>query len=158
MKILIPIDESEHSKAALAAVLNRPWPSGTEFKVVTIVEPFHPEAAGWHTSYVPLAVEAQKTQVAQAQQLVEDAARDLSSKFGQGFVSSEVLEGYIKEKILDEAAHWPSDLIVLGSHGRKGISRVLLGSVSEAIARHAHCSVEIVKMPQRVGETSANQP
>jgi nucleotide-binding universal stress UspA family protein len=147
MNILIPIDESEYSKAALEAVLTRPWPEGTCFKVITVLEPFHPEAAGWQTSYVPLAIEAQKTQLDMAQKLVDDAQNSLRERFHTDMVSGEVIEGYIKDKILDAAAHWPANLIMLGSHGRRGISRMLLGSVSEAIARHAHCSVEIVKIP-----------
>jgi nucleotide-binding universal stress UspA family protein len=50
-----------------------------------------------------------------------------------------------KELILEEAHKWGADLIVVGSHGRHGLSRFLLGSVSEAVASHASCSVEIVR-------------
>jgi nucleotide-binding universal stress UspA family protein len=50
-----------------------------------------------------------------------------------------------KELILEEAHKWGADLIVVGSHGRRGINRFLLGSVSEAVASHAHCSVEIIR-------------
>lgn len=49
--------------------------------------------------------------------------------------------------ILDCATEWRADLIVVGSHGRKGVTRFVLGSVSEAVARHAHCSVEIARLP-----------
>ena len=147
MNILIPIDESQHSRAALDSVLSRPWPPGSHFKVMTVVEPFHPEAAGWHTNYVPLAIEAQRMHNDMAQKLINDAQSDLQQKFGAENVSCEVVEGYIKDEILDIASHWPASLIVVGSHGRRGFGRVLLGSVSEAIARHAHCSVEIVKTP-----------
>jgi hypothetical protein len=47
--------------------------------------------------------------------------------------------------ILDEASKWNANLIVLGSHGRHGMDRLLMGSVSEAVAFHAHCSVEVVR-------------
>lgn len=47
--------------------------------------------------------------------------------------------------ILDEATHWGADLIVVGSHGRRGVDRFLLGSVSEAVALHAACSVEVIR-------------
>jgi nucleotide-binding universal stress UspA family protein len=47
--------------------------------------------------------------------------------------------------ILDTAKTWGANLIVLGSHGRRGMDRFLLGSVSEAVAIHAHCSVEVIR-------------
>lgn len=147
MKILIPIDESEYSKAALQAVLSRPWPAATSFKVITVVEPFHPEYAGWQTNYVPLAIEAQKSQVDSATRIVEDARQALQSAFPDATVEAGAIEGYIKDKILEIAHDWPADLIVLGSHGRRGFTKFLLGSVSEAVAGHARCSVEIVKIP-----------
>lgn len=50
-----------------------------------------------------------------------------------------------KEHILNEAIGWGADLIVVGSHGRRASSRLLLGSVSEAVALHADCSVEIIR-------------
>jgi len=52
--------------------------------------------------------------------------------------------------ILDTAKEWNADLIVVGSHGRRGFDRIAMGSVSEALAMHAHCSVEVVRIPQRV--------
>jgi len=149
MNILIAIDESEYSQAALESVMSRPWSDATTFKVVTIVEPFHPEAAGWQTDYVPLAIEAQRMRSEAAQKLVDEACGTLKKQFPNDKVVGEVIEGYIKDQILDIAAHWPANLIVVGSHGRQGIGRFLLGSVSEAIAKHAHCSVEIVRrLPQ----------
>jgi nucleotide-binding universal stress UspA family protein len=49
--------------------------------------------------------------------------------------------------ILEEAKEWGADLIVVGCHGRGGLDRFLLGSVSEAVAMHAECSVEVVRSP-----------
>jgi nucleotide-binding universal stress UspA family protein len=59
---------------------------------------------------------------------------------------SEIVEGHAKSKIIDYADHWGADLIVIGSHGLTGMQRFLLGSVSDAVARHAKCSVQIVKI------------
>ena len=59
--------------------------------------------------------------------------------------SISVLVSSPKEIILDEASSWAADLIVLGSHGHRGIDRFLLGSVSEEVAMHAKCSVESVR-------------
>jgi nucleotide-binding universal stress UspA family protein len=64
-----------------------------------------------------------------------------------GFHASHLLEeGDVKEAILNQAERWPADLIFLGSHGRKGLSRFLMGSASEAVARYAQCSVQIVRI------------
>ncbi len=151
MNILLAMDDSPHSDAALQAVLSRPWPEGSRFRVISVVEPFHPEYAGWHTSYVPLALEAQKELLDATKKLVEQGAARLAERLGAGNVACEVLEGYIKDKILETAREWPADLIVMGSHGRRGFTKFLLGSVSEAVVSHAPCSVEIVKLPHPEG-------
>ena len=78
-----------------------------------------------------------------AKEFVAYATRKLE---GTGFkVSSSIEEGDARSVILREAEAWDADLIVLGSHGRTGLVRFLIGSVSEAVARHARCSVQIVR-------------
>ena len=67
----------------------------------------------------------------------------------EGFqVATAMEEGDQKSVIVDFAAKWPADLIIMGSHGRKGFDQFLLGSVSEAVVRHAPCSVEVVRLPR----------
>jgi nucleotide-binding universal stress UspA family protein len=61
-------------------------------------------------------------------------------------VSGVVKEGYVIECILEEASDWNADLIVVGSHGRSGLSRLFLGSVAESVLTQAPCSVEIAKL------------
>jgi nucleotide-binding universal stress UspA family protein len=50
-----------------------------------------------------------------------------------------------KQLILKEAEDWGANLIVVGSHGLRGLTRLLLGSVSETVAAHAPCSVEVIR-------------
>ena len=77
---------------------------------------------------------------------VENAEKRIRESQGAALeISSKVIEGHTLTEILDEAASWEADLIVLGSHGRRGLRRFLLGSVSNAVASHADCSVEIVR-------------
>ena len=56
-----------------------------------------------------------------------------------------VLDGNPKKRIVEDAAEWGAHLVVVGSHGRRGLTRYLLGSVSEAVAMRAHCSVEVIR-------------
>ena len=61
-----------------------------------------------------------------------------------------LLEGDPAEEIIRHAAEARADLIVMGTHGRTGLARLLMGSVAEKVLRGATCSVLVVKMPQRL--------
>lgn len=71
-------------------------------------------------------------------------------------VESRLIEGEPAVEILRLAAELPSDLIVLGTHGRTGLSRLLMGSVAEQVVRKAACPVLTVKMPLRHTESHTN--
>jgi universal stress protein A len=78
-----------------------------------------------------------------ARVLVERIAAELR---GAGFAAqSKVRIGDVADTILDQAAEWGADLIVVGSHGHRSIHDFLLGSVAESVARRAECSVAIVR-------------
>jgi nucleotide-binding universal stress UspA family protein len=81
----------------------------------------------------------------QAQVLVAKVADGLRSNGLK--VTAAVEQGEPKSKIIEAASKWHADLIVVGSHSRKGLKHFLLGSVSDAVARHAGCSVEIARIP-----------
>jgi nucleotide-binding universal stress UspA family protein len=76
---------------------------------------------------------------------VEKAASKLRAKGCKLSVTPEVLSGWPKRVILEDAEAFGADLIVVGSHGRGALDRFPLGSVSQAVALHAKCSVEIVR-------------
>jgi nucleotide-binding universal stress UspA family protein len=74
------------------------------------------------------------------------ASAKLSAAANQAFsVTMALPMGSPKQTILEQAEGWGADLIVVGSHGYGTWERLLLGSVSLAVASHAHCSVEIVR-------------
>jgi len=146
MKALLAVDGSKHSDAAVRALTAQINPSWAEVLVLSVVEPFSysipPQMAA---GYAPEQEVAVKEQLAQAQGLVDHAARSLRA---EGFkASTRVVQGEIRSSILDLAAGWPADLIVLGSHGRRGLQRFLLGSVADSVARNAKCSVLIARIP-----------
>jgi len=150
MKILLAIDDSEPSNAATRAVLARG--PNVEVQVVHVVEPASllipslvagSELALWNESELEAL---RRARLEAAHDLVSRAAATLRS--GGLSVTTRVEEGDVRSKLLDVAAAWQADLIVLGSHGRRGLDRFLLGSVSDAVARHAPCSVEITRAPR----------
>lgn len=146
MKILLAVDGSECSDAAVKSVASRPWPAGTVIKVFSAVElPFVPTTETWALpdSYY---TELEKSGEQKAKAAMDKAVNTLRENQGLVLeVMTEMHVGQAQSLILDEAEKWGADLIVLGSHGYRGFKRFLLGSVSQAIAAHAKCSVEIVR-------------
>jgi nucleotide-binding universal stress UspA family protein len=151
MRILLAIDDSKFAKAATHAVLSQVRQDHTQVLVLHAVDwsnfmptPF--PAVGVQPMFSGGQLESIiKSETQSAQDLVKTAAERLRSA---GFDASiSVREGDPKMVILDCATEWRGDLIVVGSHGRKGVTRFVLGSVSEAVARYAHCSVEIARLP-----------
>lgn len=69
-------------------------------------------------------------------------------------VSHVLLEGDPASQIVAYAARAGIDVIVMGTHGRSGVERLLMGSVAERVLRDAHCSVLVVKMPKGVAAQS----
>jgi nucleotide-binding universal stress UspA family protein len=143
MKVLLAIDESESSKNALQSVVARPWPPRTEIKVLNVLEPPSLLLGREMTGVDPEFEMVWKAVQEQGEDLVMKAAAKLRAA-GLN-VSTLLKEGDPKSQIIDAAEEDRADLIVLGSHGRKGLKRFLIGSVSDAVVRHAHCSVEIVR-------------
>ena len=152
MKVLLAIDESTCSQAAVAAIRERFNPADTVVRVVHVVEwprELEPSAAfaeGPDAATHVLAAHARVRQDAHA--LAARAARDLQeAHFNATAVVIEGQEITVRNAILEMAAEWRADRIVLGSHGRSGIERLLLGSVADGVRRHAPCAVEIVHEP-----------
>lgn len=142
MRLLLATDGSPFSTAAARSVAQRPWPEGTEVRVISVVEMAMPAMEPWYGSgemIERMRVENSK--------LAEKWAESAGQIIGEAGLSTShaVVGGYPKAAILDEASDWKADMIVLGSHGRRGITRLLMGSVSEAVAVHAHCSVEVIR-------------
>jgi nucleotide-binding universal stress UspA family protein len=155
MKILLAIDGSQSSDAAVAEVSRRPWPAQTEVRLITVDAPLD---MNWRLSGVPSAFDeiVQQRRV-DAQRRLMTAAAVIEENAPALHVVPALLEGSPKDAILDEAEKWGADLIVLGSHGYGAIKRLFLGSVSLAVATNAQCSVELVRTraeSQDTAETS----
>jgi nucleotide-binding universal stress UspA family protein len=154
MKILLAVDGSDFGGTAVNSVANRPWPANTEVKIITVMEPFQPYLAEVWAVSDDFYEAMDKSATTQATNAIEKAL-EIFQKAGNSDlrVSHEIIKGNPRNAILDEAETWNADLIVVGSHGYTGLKRVLLGSVSQAIASHAKCSVEIVRN-REIGQQS----
>jgi nucleotide-binding universal stress UspA family protein len=142
MAILLATDGSEASLEAARSVAGRPWPSGTRVRVVSVARSTPSPADSWTIPSAMLkgfdeqARQAAKKAAASAAHILESAGLA---------VSEAVLQGDPRKCLVDESRADPTDLLVVGSHGRHGFDRLLPGSVSEFVAIHAPCSVEVVR-------------
>jgi len=149
-RVLLPADGSSGSENAAQSIAGRPWLAGTEVRVLSVVELGLSalQAAFEIPAFDAAHLELQRQQAMQRAQSAIAAARGILEPTGVNVSESiSVIVSSPKEIILDEASSWAAYLIVLGSHGHRGIDRFLLGSVSEEVAMHAKCSVEIIRAP-----------
>lgn len=143
MRILVAIDDSKHAETAINVVANHFKPQATEVRVLHVLTPIVLSAPPQMShGYAPEL----EQQAAGARAFVDEYAQRLRAAGFQ--VDSAVESGDVRETIIDFAAHWHADLILLGSRGHKGMGRLLLGSVAESVVRHANCSVLVVRPPE----------
>ena len=147
MKILLAVDGSAYSDAAIEEVIKRPWPPKSEVKVITAVETPMMVGMGlepWPANYFD---DLQKSAREAATTMINNAMRKLSEASDKTLeISHAIIGGPPSQVIVEEAESWGADLIVMGSRGLGVWNRLLLGSVSSAVVHHAKCSVEIVRM------------
>ena len=138
MKILLAIDDSTFSEAVTQAVIQVIRPEHTEVCVLHVVDLALPIPTSYAAGFRQESLKRGEELVRRTEQLLAKAGYK---------VLTAVEEGDPRSKIVDHATRWNADLIVLGSHGRKGLDRLLMGSVAEFVSRHAACSVQIVRIP-----------
>ncbi len=146
--VLLAVDGSEGSQYAVESLAARPWAKGTEIRVLSAVELGMSALQGAFEipSLDAKHLETQREAAMKRTEEAIDSARTVLEAAGlKTSESISVLDQAPKEIILEEAAAWPADWIVLGSHGSSGLSRFLIGSTSETVATHAACSVEVVR-------------
>jgi nucleotide-binding universal stress UspA family protein len=145
MRILLAMDDSRFSQEAMRSLINQVQPKGTKVRVLHVIAPVPAAFAIEMAPYVPYySEEVEEDRRKQADKLVQGATQKLRNV---GFAAKGIVDaGDPKEMILSHASDWNADLIILGSHGLKGLGKFLMGSVSEAVARHAGCSVQIVRI------------
>lgn len=150
MKILVAVDGADCSMRAVEFISERPWNGDDQFLVVSVQEPI-PQEFG--IGYVPPPSGAlEQSMYDDCAKASGDAAASIKKSLPLNTVEVQVATGFVAETLSKLAASWEADLIILGSHGRKGISHLLLGSVAEAVLKNSPCSVEVIKPKTRQRE------
>lgn len=147
MNLLVAIDESRCSASAIAALIEQYRPSGAEVRVVHVFDWTHDLPTSLAFAEGPSAaaamLRAKDDRWRHGHELLAAAVQRL--RHARFSATAQSVEGVPWQVIVAMAADWPADTIVIGSHGRRGLPRLVLGSVSDAVVRHAPCSVHVVR-------------
>ena len=135
MKILLATDGSDASVAAARAIAETTWQEDTQVKVVSVVNPMI-----YSLEEIGLLSGKGTDRAHRAIGQAIGVLRGTPLK-----VSGEVIAGGTERQIIDRAKNWDADLIVVGTHRRRGLKRLLFGSTSDIVANRAHCSVRIIR-------------
>jgi nucleotide-binding universal stress UspA family protein len=146
MRIIVAYDGSPGSEAALDEVIRRPWPPGTEVRVVSVIEPpvAYASTEGM-AAYGPVFEDLYREVREKARTSAIRAVERLRGRTDLA-VGYELREPGVKRALLDAIHDFGADLVILGSHGTTAVGRLFLGSVAHALVSHAPCNVEVVKI------------
>ena len=157
-KIVVGVDGSEDSRAAIDVVAERAWPNGTRVLIAAFGSGEHADPE-WYSVWSAYALQGHASVPvdSRSEDIAEKVAETLRQRCRGLSVSTLVKQGDPKYALVKEAAAWAdgADCIFVGARGVRRIERFLLGSVSTAVAMNAHCTVEIVR-PRR--EAAAGPP
>lgn len=144
-RILIGADGSPDSEAAIEAVARRSWPEGSKAHIVSVLDTVMSVTHGREDE--PSAVKWVEVENEEDWLWVKGIFEASAEKLRNVGLKTKVVmrKGNPKRQLLKEAEDWGADSIFVGAKGTRGVDRLLLGSVSAALAARAHCSVEVVR-------------
>lgn len=149
MKVLIALDDSPYSAEVVADVMKRNWSDNTHFKLLTVVEPLCRSCDDEDSEMSELSNVLHRKRWQRADSICEKVSRKFKEQFPHLDVDFEVIEGNPRSEILEAALNWSADRLILGAHGKDVCPHNLLGSVSQFVASHSPCSVEIIRSKSR---------
>jgi nucleotide-binding universal stress UspA family protein len=151
-RILVAVDNTELSQQAFQKALSLAQAFAANLHIINVLSPLRAEyqdttSLAFSGSYYPDALDdLMQEEWANIQELGWNLLQSLKEQALQKGVKTEISQqiGQPEQEITDFAKNWQADLIVIGSHGRKGINEFLFGSVSNYVSHHVPCSVLLV--------------
>jgi nucleotide-binding universal stress UspA family protein len=134
-KILLTTDGSKDAELAATTAVALAEVTGSELHVVTVAEEYP-----HYDAYRPLAKRSREL----ARELLDGQVKKLEN-LGATIAQSHLRTGSAVEEVVELAEKLEAGLVVMGSRGRSKIGRLLMGSVSDSVVRHAHCPVMVVR-------------
>lgn len=143
-RVLVAVDGSADSEAAIRAVLERHWRLNAEFRLATVIDSRLQSAVAWPGKYADQWVIQHDKEANQwACRMIERQAQRLHDAGLR--VETHVYDGDPKQMLLSAAKDLEIDCIFVGAHGLHHEGHLSLGTVASAVTARAHCSVEIVR-------------
>lgn len=147
-RILVAVDESDTSLHALKHAIELSRRLSSTLRVVHVVDmswlPIGPEVAIDTTALSAARRGAGEKVIATAR----DAAQQAGFEAEVGLIETETPIQQVAEVIVREASRWGADLVVMGTHGRRGFQHLILGSVAERMTRLSPGPVLLIPSPQ----------
>ncbi len=142
--IMVAVDGSDTSDLALQEAIQLAKDQKASLRIVHIVDENFVNYGEAYIDYDALQA-AWREEGQKVLKKVEETIRQSKIEFDSKLVELKPFEGRIAEKIAEEAKAWPADLLVIGTHGRRGFSHLFLGSVAEGIMRIATMPVLLIR-------------
>ena len=142
--IMVPFDDSKTAHSALSEAIKIAKINHSKIRIINVVDQLIFSWVG-----IPIDIrEIQATYKKEQREILEKAAAIVKQQDIE--VETHLIELFteshrIADKIIEEADQWPADLIVIGTHGRRGVGRLLLGSVAEGVVRLTNKPVLLIR-------------
>lgn len=152
-RILVPIDGSEPSKQALNEAIKLARPLNSSLRLLNVVDVWSLMTSEATAASYGVLFEAMRTE---GERYLKEAAELVRlAGIAADTVLVETPDVQVGECIVRQAGAYQAELIICGTHGRRGLRRLLMGSDAEYVVRHSPVPVLLVRVPAHSGEKAA---
>lgn len=145
-QILCPVDGSDTSNRSAAEAMQLAAKLQAKIRFLHVVDTFYPILDGFETVNLSEVLEVWRERGRNILDMVVATAHEQG--IAADSVMLEIYSSRVSNSIIDEARKWSADLIVMGTHGRRGLNHLLMGSDAEAVIRTSPVPVLTIRLPE----------